>query len=208
MIARRRGEHDVRQVWWPRRPWGALPSAGQPPGGGDGGDGGPWSASGAGREPPRHSRRAERHPLGAWLLGSLAAVGLIGLGFAGGELVRQARGGPRPPLAGASRAPLVATPRAWLHDFSVYSLSRPVLICSRLFSPAFAAVYEQDTGTSCGHYLGHSRVTPLKLRHIVQDGSTAVIELGTDSRTDWTIVLARQAGGWRQIDFIAGTPAR
>jgi hypothetical protein len=87
-------------------------------------------------------------------------------------------------------------------------LSRPALICTRLFSPAFAAVYERDTGTSCGHYLGRSRVTPLKLRHILQDGSTAVLELGTHSHADWTIVLARQVGGWRQIDFIAGTPAR
>ena len=206
MIARRRGEHDVRQAWWPRGPRRVLPSAGEPPAAGEFG-GRPRPGSRARRAPPRHAPRAERGRR-AWLLGSMAAVGLTGLGFAGGELVRQSSGRPRPSLAGGSRPQLVATPREWLRDFGAYSLSRPALVCSRLFSPAFAAVYEQDTGTSCGRYLGHSRVTPLKLRHILQDGSTAVLELGTDSRADWTIVLARQAGGWRQIDFIAGTPAR
>ena len=114
-----------------------------------------------------------------WLLGTLAAVGLTGLGFAAGELVHRPSGRPRPPLAARPRTALVATPREWLHDFSTDSLRRPALICTQLFSPAFAAVYEQDTGTTCGRYLGHSRVTPLKLRHILQDGSTAVLELGT-----------------------------
>ena len=140
-----------------------------------------------------------------WLLGSLAAVGLTGLGFAGARLLLRPSAAPRTPLPAAS---LPATPREWLHDFSTYSSSQPALICTKLFSPAFAAVYEKDTGTSCGDYLGHSRVTPLTLRHILQDGSTAVIELRAGSRRDWTIVLARQDIGWREIDFIAGTPAR
>ena len=205
MIARRRGEHDVRQAWWPRRHGRAVTSADEPPGAGSGGR--LRLSGGARREPPRHSRRAERRRR-MWLLGTLAVVGLTGLGFAAGELVHRPSGRPRPPLAARPRTALVATPREWLHDFSTDSLRRPALICTQLFSPAFAAVYEQDTGTSCGGYLGHSRVTPLKLRHILQDGSTAVLELGTDSRADWTIVLARQPGGWREIDFIAGTPAR
>ena len=204
MIARRRGEHDIRQAWWPRRPGRAVTSGGEPA---RAWDVGLWSPSGAAREPPGHAPGGER-PRRIWLLGSPAAVGLTGLGFAGGELVHRPSGEPRPPLAARSRTLLVATPRGWLQDFSTFSSSRPALICKQLFSPAFAAVYQQDTGTSCGHYLAHSRVTPLKLRHILQDGSTAVLELGTDSRTDWTIVLARRAGGWRQIDFIAGTPAR
>ena len=204
MIARRRGEHDVRHAWWPRRPGRAVTPAGEPA---DAGHAGLRSPSGGGREPPGHAPGGGR-PRRIWLLGSLAAVGLTGLGFVGGELVHRPSGGPGPPPAATSRTPLVATPRDWLHDFSTYSSSRPALICTQLFSPAFAAVYQHDTGTSCGHYLAHSRVTPLKLRHILQDGSTAVLELGTDSRTDWTIVLHRRAGGWRQIDFIAGTPAR
>ena len=205
MIARHRGEHDIRHAWWPRRHGRAVTSADERSGAGSGGRLRP--AGGARREPPRLSRRGERRRR-MWLLGTLAAVGLTGLGFAAGELVDRPSGRPRPPLAARPRSALAATPREWLHDFSTYSLSRPALICTQLFSPAFAAVYQRDTGTSCGHYLAHSRVTPLKLRHILQDGSTAVLELGTDSRTDWTIVLARRAGGWRQIDFIAGTPAR
>ena len=167
-------------------------------------DGSSPPRSGNAPERVEGSRRAERCR-GKQVLSGLAAAGLAALGFAGAELVRHPSAAPRAPQHPTLRP---ATPREWLHDFSTYSSSRPALICSRLFSPAFAAVYKQDTGTSCGHYLGHSRVTPLKLRHILQDGSTAVIELRTNSRADWTIVLARQAGGWRQIDFIAGTPAR
>ncbi len=204
MIARHRGEHDIRQAWLPRRHGRAVTSADERLGAGSGRL---RPSGGARREPPRLSRRGERRRR-MWLLGSLAAVGLTGLGFAAGELVHRSSGGSRPPLAAQSRTVLAATPRDWLHYFSTDSLSRPALICSQLFSPAFAAVYEKDTGTTCGHYLADSRVTPLKLRHILQDGSTAVLELGTDSRADWTIVLARQTGGWREIDFIAGTPAR
>ena len=81
-----------------------------------------------------------------WLLGTLAAVGLTGLGFAAGKLVHRPSGRPRPPLAARPRTALVATPREWLHDFSTDSLRRPALICSQLFSPAFAAVYEQARG--------------------------------------------------------------
>jgi hypothetical protein len=206
MIARRRGEHDVRQAWWPRRHGRAVTSASEAPGAGSGGEG-RRSSGGAARGRPGHAEGG-LHSRRVWLLGSLAAVGLTGLGFAAGELVHRSSGGPRPTLPAGARAALVATPREWLHEFSTYSSGRPALICSRLFAPAFAAVYRQDTGTSCGHYLARSRVTPLKLRHILQDGSAAVLELGTDSRADWTIVLARQPGGWRQIDFIAGTPAR
>ena len=206
MIARRRGEHDVRQAWWPRRHGRAVTSASEPPGAGSGG-GGRRPSGDVAREPPGRVPGGVRSRR-MWLLGSLVVLGLTGLGFAGGELVHRSSGRSRTPMAARSRAALVATPREWLHDFSTYSSGRPALICTRLFAPAFAAVYRQDTGTSCGRYLGHSRVTPLKLRHILQDGSTAVLELGTDSRADWTIVLARQAGGWRQIDFIAGTPAR
>jgi hypothetical protein len=205
MIARHRGEHDIRQAWLPRRHGRAVTSADERPRAGSGGRLRP--SGGARREPPRLSRRAERRRR-LWLLGTLAAVGLTGLGFAAGELVHRPSGRPPPPLAARPRTAVVATPREWLHDFSTDSLRRPAVICTQLFSPAFAAVYEQDTGTTCGRYLGHSRLTPLKLRHILEDGSTAVLELGTDSRADWTIVLARQPGGWREIDFIAGTPAR
>ena len=205
MIARHRGEHDIRQAWWPRRHGRAVTSADERPGAGSGGRLRP--SGGAGGEPPGHVPGGVRSRR-MWLLGTLAVAGLTGLGFAAGELVHRPSGRPRPPLAARPRTALVATPREWLHDFSTDSIRRPALICTQLFSPAFAFVYEQDTGTTCGGYLGHSRVTPLKLRHILQDGSTAVLELGTDSRADWTIVLARQTGGWREIDFIAGTPAR
>ena len=145
MIARHRGEHDIRQAWWPRRHGRAVTSADEPPGAGSGGRLRP--SGGARREPPRRSRRAERRRR-MWLLGTLAAVGLTGLGFAAGELVDRPSGRPRPPLAARPRTALVATPREWLHDFSTDSLRRPALICTQLFSPAFAAVYEQDTGTT------------------------------------------------------------
>ena len=103
------------------------------------------------------SRRAERRRA-RQVLSGLAAAGLIALGFAGAELVLQPSAARRAPLRPTL---LPATPRQWLHDFSMYSPSQPALICSRLFSRSFAAVYERDTGTSCGHYLAHSRVTPL-----------------------------------------------
>ena len=207
MIARYRGEHDTRHPWTPVRSRHAVPSTGDPASTANPGDDGsspPRTGNEREREREKASRRAERRRARDVLSG-LAAAGLIALGFAGAELVLQPSAAPRAPLRPTL---LPATPRQWLHDFSAYSSSQPALICSRLFSRSFAAVYERDTGTTCGHYLAHSRVTPLKLRHILQDGSTAVLELGTDSRTDWTIVLARRAGGWRQIDFIAGTPAR
>ena len=205
MIARHRGEHDTRRAWTPLRSRHAVASTGDPaPTANPSDDGSSPPHTGNERDRPRESGRAERRRA-RQVLSGLAAAGLIALGIAGAELVLQPSAAPRPPLRPTL---LPATPRQWLHEFSAYSSSRPALICSRLFSPSFAAVYRQDTGTSCGHYLGQSRVTPLKLRHILQDGSTAVLELGTDSRADWTIVLARQAGGWRQIDFIAGTPAR
>ena len=211
MIARHRGEHDTRRAWTPLRSRHAIPSTGDPASTANPGDDGsspPRTGNEREREREREreqaSRRVERRRARQVLPG-LAAAGLIALGFAGAELVLQPSAARRAPLRPTL---LPATPRQWLHDFSMYSSSQPALICSRLFSSAFAAVYERDTGTTCGRYLGHSRVTPLKLRHILQDGSTAVLELGTDSRADWTIVLARQPGGWREIDFIAGIPAR
>ena len=205
MIARQRGEHDTRRPWEALRPRQTVPSTSNPPlTSSPAGDGSSPPRSGNELERVEGSRHTERRH-GKQVLSGLAAAGLVALGFAGAELVRQTSAAPPAPQ---HPTVLAATPRQWLHDFSTYSSSRPALICSQLFSPAFAAVYKQDTGTSCGHYLGHSRVTPLKLRHILQDGSTAVIELRTNSRADWTIVLARQATGWHQIDFIAGTPAR
>ena len=92
MIARRRGEHDIRQAWWPRRHGRAVTSADEPPGAGSGGR--LRLSGGARREPPRHSRRAERRRR-MWLLGTLAVVGLTGLGFAAGELVHRPSGRPR-----------------------------------------------------------------------------------------------------------------
>ena len=119
MIARHRGEHDIRQALWPRRLGRAVTSADERPGAGSGGRLRP--SGGARREPPRRSRRGERRRR-MWLLGTLAAVGLTGLGFAAGELVDRPSGRPRPPLAARPRSALAATPREWLHDFSTDSL--------------------------------------------------------------------------------------
>ena len=186
MIARHRGEHHARGLWHPRRNGAEKPAA--PPATDVTAD-----ARRAAREPvvvlataassdlaaARASRRwRAQSKVALLLLAGAAAVAAHGL------------------LAGDhSTSSLPATPRQWVDAYEAATVDNPQRVCTSLFSPQFARAYHDSAHTSCISYFARVRSTSIRVRRILQDGSTAVVELHQIlEQTDWNVVLDRSCG--------------
>lgn len=100
-------------------------------------------------------------------------------------------------------AGLPATPRAWLDAYEAAALDNPSRVCSELFAPQLASAYAQGTRGGCRGYFGRVTSSSVTVRRIVEQGSTAVLELRqTLGHRDWAVVLARQHRGWQAVDLL------
>jgi hypothetical protein len=189
MIARERGDRHGH------RRWHAAASAAAPPSGTDPellGDDESDTADGVDR--PRGAPRR------SFVLIAVAAV--IGIAVIAGKL-----------HAGrAPNAPLPATPRQWVDEWTAASLENPARVCGHLFAPALAAAFNADTGRSCVRYYTSVNSFSFRIRRVLKDGPTATVEgRQVAARPKWgyfTIVLSRIRGGWQAVDLVPGGPVR
>ena len=193
MIARRRGEHDSHWGRW-------RPIVGRPP-----------AASTRSIEVDERalpSPTISRHRRGGpglglrlglrraarWLAAMLAAFGaylVISAGLA--ELVA------------GSRSRLPATPRAWLDSYEAAAVDNPGRVCAELFAPRLAQAYGNAVHGRCSGYFRRITSYSVIVRRVLQDGSTAVLELRQTVRPrDWAVVLNRRRAGWQAVDLLSG----
>jgi len=114
-------------------------------------------------------------------------------------------------VAGAGRdtAGLPATPGEWVDAYEAAAIDNPSRVCTQLLSPQLAATYAAAAHSSCTTYFARIRSTSLRLRRVLQDGSTAVVELRqTIEKTDWNVVLDQRSTGWQAVDLVPGRPLR
>lgn len=181
MIARIRGEHDTR--------WGRW----RPTSGRDAGDV---------RAPSAPGRRSARKPVlkrrAVWALLPVAAAIVVGAGLTVGWL------SPR-----SAPAQLPGTPRAWLDAYEAAAIDNPSRVCSELFAPQLAQAYGKALHSTCTSYFERITSFSVVVRRLLQDGSTAVLELHQTARPrDWAVVLSRRSDGWRAVDLLAGSLVR
>lgn len=109
-------------------------------------------------------------------------------------------------------ASLPSTASQWLAQWTAASLENPARVCQRLFAPALAAALRADTGRSCLTYSSSMTRRPFRIRHVLQDGPTAVVEaqrLGDRRRSGYfTLVLSHVRDGWQAVDIVPGASVR
>jgi len=190
MIARIRGEHDNRAGHWrPRNATQAeTPHQAHP------------EALGA-REPEpstsdgQHLTRPRTRPRP--VARAVRLLAMVGIGYIATTWCLQQLS--QPPAA--PRLP--ATPRAWLDAYEAAAIDKPSRVCSRLFTPALAAVYAHAAHSSCTRYFKRITSSSVTIRRILREGGTAVLELRqTLSHAAWAVVLNRQSTGWQAVDLL------
>jgi hypothetical protein len=128
----------------------------------------------------------------------LLAAGLVGGGWAVVKLAAQ----PVP-----TRLP--PTPRAWLDAYEAAAIDDPARVCSELFSPQLAQAYATAMHGSCRSYFQEITSVSVRIRRVLQEDRTAVLELQQSVRPRvWTIVLSREQGGWQAVDLVGGRLVR
>lgn len=107
----------------------------------------------------------------------------------------------------SSTSSLPATPGQWVDAYEAAVVDNPQRVCTDLFSPPLARAYGASAHTSCTSYFARVRSTSIRVRRILQDGGTAVVDLHqTIERTDWNVVLERRDAGWQAVDLVPGRP--
>jgi hypothetical protein len=97
-----------------------------------------------------------------------------------------------------------STARAWLHTYMSSSTRSPGRVCTQLLTPTLARLFAQAHGSCETAYRG-VKSAPFSVLRVLQNGSTAAIELHWLPNVGYsTIVLNRDAGGWRAVDMIPG----
>ena len=195
MIARHRGEHHTHGLWHPRRDTNPKPlptctELARP------------AVATAATQPiadahvdtaaarPTHRQRTHIRLL------LLLAAGIAGY------LAHQTFTHPS-----TTTSPLPATPSAWLATYQATPANHPPGACRTLLTPQLAAAYPRAAHDSCTHQHANTSTTQLHIRHILQDGDTAVLELHqTHGHFDWTVILNRTSQGWRAVDIIPTRP--
>lgn len=112
-------------------------------------------------------------------------------------------------VAGRDEAGLPATPSQWVDAYEAAAIDDPSRVCTQLLSPQLAAAYAAAAHSSCTTYFARIRSTSLRVRRILQNGSTAVVELRqTIEKTDRTVILDQRGTGWQAVDLVPGRPLR
>lgn len=104
---------------------------------------------------------------------------------------------------------LPSTPRAWLDAYEAAAVDNPARVCSVLFSPELPQVYASAMRSTCGSYFRQITSFSVRVRRVVEEGRTAVLELHQTVRPqDWAVVLSRQQDGWQAVDLVGGQLVR
>lgn len=198
MIARHRGEHHQRGVWQPHRGDSRAEPAATPS---ENTQAARHNAAEAALEttsaaPAELAVKRPRTRHCAW--GKTLALLLAGMaGFAAHQIII---GKPRPTT-------LAATPKQWVSAYEAAAIDNPQRVCTKLFAPQLTAAYAGAAHRGCTSYFTRIKATSVRVRQILQDGATAIVELHqTIEGTNWDVVLARHYNGWRAIDIIPGRP--
>ncbi len=102
---------------------------------------------------------------------------------------------------------LPASPRGWINAYEAAAIDNPSRVCTQLLSPQLAAAYAAAAHSSCTTYFARIRSTSLRVRRVLQTGSTAVVELRqTIKKTDWNAILDQRGTGWQAVDLVPGQP--
>lgn len=111
--------------------------------------------------------------------------------------------------AGDHSLALPASPRGWINAYEAAAIDDPSRVCTQLLSAQLAAAYAAAAHSSCTTYFARIRSTSLRVRRVLQNGSTAVVELRqTIEKTDWNVVLDQRGTGWQAVDLVPGRPLR
>jgi hypothetical protein len=199
MIGRHRGEHHTQGIWQPRR----TDSNDRSPSPGATAAVAQRSAAATVKDlihgaagdliATRRSRTRHKYLKLALMLVIAAAI------IAGRTML----------TTGHPVASLPGTPPQWLDAYEAAAIDNPGRVCTQLFAPQLAAAYPAKAHMSCREYFARITSTSLRIKRILQDRDTAVLELHqTIERTDWSVILQHHDDGWRAIDLIPGRPLR
>lgn len=98
---------------------------------------------------------------------------------------------------------LPGSPRAWLTAYEAAAIDNPSEVCSQLFSPQLAASYAHQAHESCRRYFARMTSSSLTVRRILEQNSTAVLELRqTLDHHNWAVVLDHRTDGWQAVDLL------
>ena len=141
------------------------------------------------RHRPQRQSRAARRAIVFVVVAALAAAGVAS------TRPRTARPAVYPP-----------SPRAWFDAYMAAAVDDPARVCQTLFAPELAARYRHTRPGSCRAFFAGVQDSQVRIRRIVESGDVAVIEArqSRPPRAPWSVVLARQGGGWRAVDLVSG----
>ena len=104
-----------------------------------------------------------------------------------------------------SRPSPTSTPTGWVDTYIAWSLRAPERVCTRLLTPGLRRLVADGNGGSCIRAYAKVRNAPFRVSRILEDGSTAAVELHWLPNVGYsTIVLNQRAGAWQAVDMIPG----
>ena len=182
MIARHRGDHSLHSRWRPQQPPAQHTDV-------ETVDQQPVVENPELHDPvldPTPPRRSRSWPTAAVVL--LLALGAVAI---------TSNSGSRP-------AP-TSTPTGWIDTYMAWSLRSPERACTQLLTPALRRLLADGNGGSCIRAYTKIRNTPFRIMRILQDGSTAAVELHWLPNVGYSTILLNQRGGvWQAVDMIPG----
>jgi hypothetical protein len=146
-------------------------------------------------ELPRANRRRPRALIA---LATIVAIAVI----AGQQHTAAAPAVPRLP----------STPQQWVSQWTAATLQSPTDVCDHLYAPALSRAFKGDTGHSCTWYYPSVKSTSFRIRHVLEDGPTAAVEVqevGAGRKWGYfTMLLSHVSGGWQAVDVVPGGSVR
>jgi hypothetical protein len=107
---------------------------------------------------------------------------------------------------------LPSTPQQWVSRWTSATLQNPAEVCGHLYAPALSRAFKGDTGYSCASYYTSLKGTPFRIRHVLEDGPAAAVEVqevGAGGKPGYfTMLLSHITGGWQAVDVVAGGSVR
>jgi hypothetical protein len=104
---------------------------------------------------------------------------------------------------------LPSTPQQWVSHWTAATLQSPAEVCDHLYATALARAFK---GHSCASYYTSVNSTSFRIRHVLEDGPTAVVEaqeVGAGrERGYFTVLLSHVRAGWQAVDVVTGGSVR
>jgi hypothetical protein len=192
MIARHRGDERVHSRWRPSTPAAPPP----PPAATEDDDLLSHQPEDLlGRQPDLDRPRGSHRKPGALIaLATVVAVAVI----AGQQHTGSAPAAPRLP----------ATPQQWVSRWTAATPQSPAEVCDHLYARGLSRAFMGDTGHSCASYYTSVKGGSFRIRHVVEDGPAAAVEVQErGAGRKWgglIVVLSHVGGGWQAVDVVPG----